>query len=132
MNVIEASRDLKALERLCPLYIEQATSQAESDWVARRNLLRRSAAIDPARLERTDPAPVIPYAFRLWIDHLGWLDSIGINFTLDDLTPEEATGLALLRRAREKFWRDHSSCPQCQSINLRAASFCGGCGAQFQ
>jgi hypothetical protein len=134
MQIVEASRDLSALGRYLPLFIGQAASQAESGLAARRIALRRAAAINPARLESLKkPSASIPYAFELWIAHLGWLDQVGasIDFTLDDLRPEEADGLALLRHARERFWREHSACPQCQSVNIRAANFCGGCGTQF-
>ena len=134
MQIVEAARDLSALERYLPLFIGQAASQAESDRALRRRAFRRAAAIDPKRLERRTPeGAAIPYAFELWISHLGWLDQVGegVGFTLDDLRPEEAQGLAILRRARELFWRQHSACPQCRSVNLSSASFCGGCGVQF-
>ena len=134
MQIVEASRDLSALERYLPLFIGHAASRAECDMALRRQVFRRAAAVNPERIERgSRMEAVIPYAFELWISHLGWLDQLGegVGFTLDDLRPEEAHGLGMLRRSREKFWNQHSACPQCQSVNLRAASFCGGCGTQF-
>jgi len=130
---IEASRDLETLAKVLPLYIEQAASQSASALAARRKALRRQATVNPERQERLEAAPEVPHAFELWIGHLGFLDQLsgGVQFTLDDLTPEEARGLALLRRAREKFWQEHISCPVCQSVNLRNSSFCGGCGKEF-
>ena len=135
MSIIEASRDLAALERLIPLYIEQAATQAEGSLAARKRALRIATAVNPERFE-TVPGSLssVTYCFQLWIGHLGWLDQIsaGVQFALGDLRPEEAHGLALLRRARDKFWQEHSSCPACDSVNLRIASFCGGCGKEFQ
>ncbi|MBI2815454.1 MAG: zinc ribbon domain-containing protein [Acidobacteria bacterium] len=133
MHFIEASRDLAALSRFIPAFIESATRQAESPLAARRRALRQQAAINPVRLDFIGNGR-IPHAFELWISHLGWLDRIaaGVQFTLDDLTAEEARGLALFRYEREKFWASHSSCPHCQSVNARGASFCGGCGTEFK
>ena len=134
MNIIEASRDLNALERYIPEFVQRAASQAESGLAARRRKQRLAVAVNPERIEKLQTEEGgIPYAFELWIGHLGWLDQIsaGVQFTLGDLRPEEAHGLALLRRARDKFWQDHSACPICNSVNLRAASFCGGCGKDF-
>ncbi len=135
MQVLEAGRDISSLERFIPLFIEAAATRAESGLAARRQALRRMAAVSP---QRTDSVPCslfpVPYAFELWIGHLGWLDRVaaGVQFTLDDLTAEEARGLALLRQEREKFWQAHSACAQCQSVNARGASFCGTCGAEFR
>ena len=146
MQIVEASRDIATLEKMVPLYIESAATQAESSLAARRKALRKVAAVSPGRLEAV-PCSVlrpqspldgvalfpVPYALELWIAHLGWLDRLaaGVQFNLDDLTAEEARGLALLRQEREKFWQAHRSCPQCQSVNVRGASFCGTCGAEF-
>lgn len=137
MQVVEASRDLVALERFIPAFIESAATQAHSGLAVRRAALRKAAAVNPARFASPDsriPNAGFPHAFELWIAHLGWLDRIAaaVHFTLDDLTAEEARGLALFRHEREKFWSSHSSCPQCQSVNVRSASFCGGCGAEFK
>lgn len=134
MFPIEASRDLTSLERYLPVFIEQAASQSESRLAARRAALRKSAALNPARFDSI-PCSLfpVPYAFELWIAHLGWLERLsgGVAFSLDDLTVEEARGLALFRSEREKFWHAHASCPHCRSVNLRGATFCGGCGADF-
>ena len=135
MNVIEASRDLGSLERYIPQFVERAASQAESGLAARRRRQRLAAAVNPERIEKLQSTEAaIPYAFELWIGHLGWLDQIsaGVQFTLGDLRPEEAHGLAILRRARDRFWQEHSSCPVCNSVNLRTASFCCGCGKEFK
>jgi hypothetical protein len=142
MNVVEASRDLKALERYIPAFVQRAASQADSGLAARRRRQRLEAAVNPGRIENLSRPGLggledggdVPYAFELWIGHLGWLDqmSAGVQFTLGDLRPEEAHGLALLRRARNKFWQEHSSCPMCHSVNLRSSSFCGGCGQEFK
>jgi hypothetical protein len=134
MHIIEASRDLTALERYLPLFIEKAATEV-SALAARRRVLRRSAAVNPERVDRIVPdAPRIPHAFELWIGHLGWLERLshGVRFTLDDLTTEEARGLALLRQERERFWQAHSSCPVCNSVNPRSATFCGGCGQEWK
>lgn len=134
MTVVEASRDFNGLERFLPMFIEKAASRM-SELAARRRTARRDAALNPERVARAEQAGVaVPHAFELWIGHLGWLDRIstGVAFSLDDLTMEEARGLALLRQEREKFWRTHSACPHCQSVNARNASFCGGCGTDFR
>src|SRR3990172_8954138 len=103
MTLIEASRDLKALEGYLPRFIEFAATHAESGLAARRRTQRLAVATDPERLERLNSPDIgIPYAFELWIGHLGWLDhvSAGVAFSPADLTPEEAQGLAILRKAR--------------------------------
>lgn len=133
MRILEAGRDISALEHYLPLFIEQAAMQAESSLAARRRSLRRAAAISAARLDSIPCSFRVPYAFELWIAHLGWLDRLaaGVQLTLDDLTTEEARGLALLRQEREKFWQAHCCCPQCQSVNVSGASFCGTCGVEL-
>jgi len=87
--------------------------------------------VNPGRF-RSDAVDVPP-CFEIWIAHLAWLDviSAAIAWSLDDLACEEAEGLALFRRARKKYWAEHLSCPACQSVNPRSASFCGGCGKDF-
>jgi mono/diheme cytochrome c family protein len=116
-----------------PLYIEQSAGQAESQLVSQRRALRQAAAINPQRLAGPG-VPAVPYAIELWMAHLAWLDRLAaaVQFTLDDLTAEEARGLAALRQEREKFRSAHASCAQCHSINLRDAAFCGGCGAELK
>ncbi len=135
MPIIEASRDLTSLERFLPLYIESATAAAESGLASRRKALRKSAALNPDRFASV-PCSLfpIPYAFALWIGHLGWLERLsgGVRFSLDDLTLEEARGLSLLRQERERFWQSHASCPVCNSVNLRTATFCGSCGKEWK
>ncbi len=137
--IVDASRDIAALENYLPIFIDNAATRAESGLAARRKALRMQAAVNRERLERTEPdrafgGRAIPHAFELWIGHLGRLDQLatGVRFTLDDLTAEEAHGLALFRRARDRFWNEHRSCALCSSINLASAAFCGGCGAQFR
>ena len=133
MIIIEASRDLSSLERYLPVFIEQAAGQM-SGLDSRRRALRRAAAVNPGRIEQLGSSGArIPHAFELWIAHLGWLERLsgGVAFSLDDLTAEEARGLALFRSERERFWQAHSSCAHCRSVNLRGATFCGGCGADF-
>ncbi len=136
MQAIEAGRDFVDLERYLPEFIEQAASQAESALQARRREQRRAAAVDPERIESAirNPQSAIPRCFEMWILHLGELDLLAsaAALTLDDLTAEEARGLAMLRRARDKFWEEHSRCSKCGAVNPRYASFCGGCGEQKQ
>lgn len=130
MNIIEATRDFQSLERYLPEFIEMCAASAESAWTARRRELRSLAAINPERLEAPRFALRIPHCFALWILHLGELDTLSVAaaFTLDDLTAEEARGLAMLRRARAKFWDEHARCAKCNAVNPRYASCCAGCG----
>jgi hypothetical protein len=128
---VEAPRAFTEIERFLPIFIESSARAAESTLAARRREMRRAAAVNPARIEAPfGDAPGIPFAFELWIIHLGELDRLagGVAFTLDDLTPEEARGLALLRRAREHFWAEHQKCPGCNSLMSKSQSFCGTCG----
>ena len=135
-QLIEASRDFAALERLMPLYIERAASQAESGLAARRKAQRVATAVNPERIRAITEmvGPEIPFGIELWIGHLGHLDqaSGAVQFSMNDLSADECRGLALLRRVREKYWSEHASCSVCQSVNLRSASFCGGCGKEFK
>ena len=132
MPLIEAPRDYEALEGYLSQFVEYAATLAESALAARRRELRRAAAINPERLEAASQPllPAIPRAFEMWILHLSELDSLSsaVTFSPDDLTVEEARGLAMLRRARQKFSETHASCPRCGTVNPRHASFCGGCG----
>lgn len=133
MQVIEAARDFDSLQRYLPAFIETAATMAESALAARRRELRQAAAVNPSReRERAVKQGTIPHAFELWILHLGELDALSTaaGLTLDDLTAEEARGLAMLRRARQRFWEAHTCCPRCGSVNPRYATFCGGCGEQ--
>ncbi len=132
MRLMEAPRDVQMLGRVLPAYIEYAANAADSA-LNRRNEIRRQIAMNPERLERMNPLPEIPFAFEIWIGHLSWLDLIsdGVQLGPDFLEPEEVEGLALYRRARERFWAEHSCCPVCNSVNLRTAKFCAGCGKSF-
>ena len=135
MPLIEPSRHPATLQRYLPLFIEQAAAHAESSLAARRRVLRQAAAINPDRVSSV-PCSLfpVPYAFELWIAHLGWLDRTAstVHFTLDDLTAEESRGLAMLRAERDKFWQAHSTCPSCHSINPRTATFCSACATEFK
>ena len=132
MQFVEAGRDYTALEGHLAQFVEYAATLAESALATRRRELRQAAAINPRRLETASQAwlPAIPRAFEMWILYLSELDSLSaaVAFTLDDLTVEEARGLAMLRRARQKFWEANANCPRCGTVNPRHASFCGGCG----
>lgn len=130
MQAVEAGRDYAALERFVPQFIERSAQNAESVLQRRRQELR---AANPSRETDGAVAHGIPYAFELWIAHLGLLDQLSgaATFTLADLTAEEARGLAILRRARDKYWAEHSKCHKCGGVNRSGASFCGGCAEKF-
>ena len=133
MQVIQASRDLGALAKALPGFIEYAATAAESDMVRNRRKIRKATAVNPERFERDAAGPEIGLAFEMWIGHLAWLDHVShaVEWRAGDLDSDEAEGLALYRGAREKFWSEHMSCSVCQSVNLRDSKFCGGCGKDF-
>jgi hypothetical protein len=130
MKVMDASRDLASIERFLPLFIERAALQS-SEIAANRERKRKESSMNPARVQH---GSLIPHAFELWFGHLGRLDRMNaaVTMTLDDLTMEEARGLAIFRQARQQFWQSHTACPQCNSVNPRHSSFCSGCGADFR
>ena len=133
-RAVEPGRDLDGLERYIPAYIGRAVAHAGSGLAARRQALRIATAVKPERFEKqASTEAVIPEAFEAEIGYLGYLDSISgvLQFTSADLSAEEAQGLVIFRRAREKYWAEHLSCPACQSVNLRSSGFCGGCGKEF-
>lgn len=134
MRLIDPSRDVATLEKALPVFIARAASRAESDMQRRRAELRRAVALNPERLDRLEAGPAIPYAVELWIGHLAFLDLLAGVVALGpaDLTAEEARGLAMFRAQREKFWSDHTRCPQCNAVNRRGAAICaGGCGRKL-
>lgn len=132
MEAILGSRDLAALNDALPVFIDYAARSASRAQMRDSRMLE--GAINIERLKASEvPAARIPHAIEVWIGHLAWLDHVSsaVPWGPGDLDSDEAEGLALFRRAREKFWAEHSSCPSCQSMNLRAAKFCGGCGKDF-
>lgn len=132
MELVEVSRDLNGLAKLLPEYLEYAALRAAPDFARRRAAIREKIAANPERLRQLYPAHSVPLGYEMWIGHLSWLDAVSdaAGWTASDLTADEAEGLALFRRAREKFWAEHSQCPACRSVNARGAKFCGGCGKE--
>ena len=120
---VEAPRDYAAIERLLPLFIERYATSS-SALAARRQELRQSAIVN-----RQSSIPQVPFAYELWFLHLGELDQLAgaVKLSLDELTPEEARGLAMFRRAREKFWEEHQKCAVCGAVRRRD-SWCSTCG----
>jgi len=74
--------------------------------------MRLAAAVNPDRIQGSeDYSHGIPYAFRA-LDRTSRMArpiSGGVQFTSDESAAEEAHGLALLRRAREKFSKEHAT-----------------------
>ena len=126
----EAARDYAAIERLLPQFIERHASAASG--LAARRLELRQQATGRRPVDHTDQRSVttVPFAYELWFLHLGELDQLAgaVTLSLDELTPEEARGLAMFRRAREKFCEEHQRCAVCSAVRRRSDSWCSTCG----
>lgn len=126
--------DYAALETYLPQFIARCAIRAEGDLARRRREIREQVAIKSESNRSLPVAARIPYAVELWISHLATLDAMAELAAAAGITLafEELRGLAILRRAREKFWSEHEKCPQCGAMNNRGAAFCGGCAAVFR
>ena|SRR3990167_8749902 len=104
-----ASQDFPALEAAMPLLFDRAAG----------------AGPPGTREQGTGNSAGIPEALLPWLAHLCELDAIADLAPAAGLTLSfaEIKGLALLRRARQKFLAEHEQCSVCLSIK-RTGSFC--------
>jgi hypothetical protein len=111
-----ASQDYAGIEQALPLLFQSAVAGSG----------RGSSSRVP------NPESRITEAFAPWLAHLCELDAIadlapaaGLKLTFPELK-----GLALLRRAREKFRGEHFAC-KCGAVLPNWAGWCGSCGEKF-
>jgi len=82
---------------------------------------------------RMDCRAAASLAHELWLGHLFALDEMASVTPLapEALSEPELRGLAILRRAREKFRAEHFQC-RCGAILPNYAGFCGQCGEKYR
>jgi hypothetical protein len=72
------------------------------------------------------PKRTVPDGCFVWLNHLVWLESV-LEVVPLSLLAIEVEGIIVLRRARERFQRDHPPCPACGMPNEKHALRCREC-----
>jgi len=107
--------------------VEDFFEEGYAFQVNQREIDETPAHLRSAALTAMLPARTQAEGFYAWVRYLVWLDGIRELAPSLVLTAAEAEGLAVLRRQRNKFQREHPPCHHCGMPNAEGEYSCHAC-----
>jgi hypothetical protein len=128
--MIDVRRDFAGLRIAAAELYEEAFVRKEFEHSLRELPLAAESVL--GEVESYAPRS-ISQGFYLWVQYLLWLKSVcALPGCALELLADEAEGLLAVTDAEREFRKAHPSCWKCGELNVRDASYCRSCSADFK